>query len=147
MANPPTTPSLGHADVMRSMVAAYGMTPPSSCGQGELLHAVSVAIGGFSPPINTGATATVSSPVITSGVAFTPSPTCDCQLSWNMNAIDYVTLTMGPTTGAENMFLDGNWQNSTGDVLTFRVPGGWKVIITMYTSIASINNFRVLTFG
>ena len=95
---------------------------------------------------DTAACATVSTPAVTSGTAFTPSTTLDTMVYVQTNATTAGTysITMGPTTGAEHVIATGVKQLVGSDDLTsFRVPAGWKVVITV-TSV-TIGHVLVVT--
>lgn len=93
--------------------------------------------------MNTSVSATASTPAITSGTAFTPSTTLDTTVYVQTNATvaGTVTITMGPTTGAEHVIATALKQVVSSDKLTsFRVPARWKVVVT----VASVTIKQVL---
>lgn len=76
----------------------------------------------------------VSSPAVTSGVAFTPSVAGDTRVYFQINAAvaGSYTLTMGPTSGAENTIASGVAMLVGSDVVTsLWVPATWKVVLTL----------------
>ncbi|MHB8437394.1 MAG: hypothetical protein ACYDC0_16275 [Acidimicrobiales bacterium] len=81
---------------------------------------------------------------ITSGTAFTPSalqsgqPNVDNELSLQLSATTAgdVTITYGPSTGAENALVSSFGMLVGQDVLiTKRIPNTWKVIVTLPTGV------------
>lgn len=78
--------------------------------------------------------AAVTNPTPTSGVAFTPNTTfvTSVVITANAAAIGTVSVTMGPTTGAENTICTAvALLASMGETISFICPNGWKVIATM----------------
>jgi len=95
---------------------------------------------------NTAGAANITSPAPASGVAFTPSATNDSTVYFQVNAAaaGSYTLTMGPTTGAENTVASAVAMLIGSDALvTLRVPATWKVVITL-TSV-TLAQTRVVT--
>jgi hypothetical protein len=85
---------------------------------------------------DTASTATVTTPTVTSGTAFTPSATSDAMVyvQANATAAGTVTITMGPTTGAEHTVANAVALAAGVDaLLTLRSPAGWKVVVTVAT--------------
>ncbi len=83
-------------------------------------------------------TATVSSPSVTSGTAFTPSTASNATVYFQINAASAgsYTLTMGPTTGAENTIGSAVAMVAGSDaIVTLVVPRSWLVVLTL-TSVA-----------
>ena len=83
-------------------------------------------------------TATVSSPSVTSGTAFTPSTASNATVYFQINAASSgsYTLTMGPTTGAENTIGSAVAMVAGSDaIVTLVVPRSWLVVLTL-TSVA-----------
>ena len=81
-------------------------------------------------------TATVSSPSVTSGTAFTPSTTSNATVYFQINAASAgsYTLTMGPTTGAENTIGSAVAMVAGSDALvSLVVPRSWLVVLTLTT--------------
>ena len=77
--------------------------------------------------------ATVSAPIITSGVAFTPNATFTTlvQIDLAATTLGSLKVTFGPTTGAENTWLPtANVVAGSDIVSTLWVPNGWLVIAT-----------------
>jgi hypothetical protein len=72
---------------------------------------------------------------VSSGVAFTPSTTKNAQVTFQFAAATgSYTLTYGPSTGAENTLASGAATLiNEASVLSFMVPKGWKVVITLTT--------------
>ena len=89
-------------------------------------------------PINTSNVATVTSPSVSTGVAFTPGATGDCFLSWYISHAGTLTVTMGPSTGAEHTIYSAVAVLADG-AFDIWVPAGWKVVITLASS-ATISN-------
>lgn len=88
----------------------------------------------------------VSSPAVSSGVAFTPSANFDTMVYVQLNATvaGSFTVTMGPSTGAENTLANAVAMLINSDlVFTARVPATWKVVVTV-TSV-TIGQTRVVT--
>jgi hypothetical protein len=86
---------------------------------------------GFSTSSHT-TVAAVGTP--TSGVAFTPNATFTSSVlvSITATAAGTVTVTMGPTTGAENPCYSFSFLIGEGNGLSLPlVPNGWKVIVTL----------------
>ena len=92
----------------------------------------------MSVPISTAAVATVTSPSVSTGVAFTPGATGDCFLSWYISHAGTLTVTMGPTTGAEHTIYSAVAVLADG-AFDIWVPAAWKVVITLAAS-ATISN-------
>ena len=79
-------------------------------------------------------TATVSNPSVTSGTAFTPSAASNATVYFQINATvaGSYTLTMGPTTGAENTIGSAvAMLVNSDDLVTLNVPRGWLVVLTL----------------
>jgi hypothetical protein len=77
--------------------------------------------------------AAFSSPVITSGVAFTPNAGFDTVVQINLAAttLGSLTVTYGPTTGAENTWCPTSNVVAGSDLVsTLFVPATWKVVAT-----------------
>lgn len=99
----------------------------------------------FASPVITGVTtsggtdtsgaATVTTPSVSSGVAFTPSATQNAQVTFQFAAATgSYDLTYGPTTGAENTLASAAATLiGEADVVSFMVPKGWKVVLTLTT--------------
>ena len=95
---------------------------------------------------STAGSAAVTSPAVSSGVAFTPNATLDAMVYMQLAAAaaGSYSLTMGPTTGAENTI--GNAVAvaiGAPPLLTLRVPAGWKAVLTVTT--ITIAQTRVVT--
>ena len=76
----------------------------------------------------------VTSPAVSSGTAFTPSATLNSMVYFQINAAiaGSYTLTMGPSTGAENTVGSGvAMVIGSDDVVTIPVPATWKVVLTL----------------
>jgi hypothetical protein len=101
-------------------------------------------IGGAS---NTAGSATVTTPAPVSGTAFTPgSGTTDNMVYFQLagGAAGTYTITIGPTTGAENSIANAVALVSGQTALvTVRVPAGWKVIITL--SVATLTQTKAVS--
>lgn len=84
---------------------------------------------------DTSAGATVTAPSVTSGVAFTPSTTKNSQVTFQLAGITgSYSITYGPSTGAENAVATNvPTLLNVGDVVSFMVPKGWKVVLTLTT--------------
>jgi hypothetical protein len=83
----------------------------------------------------------VSTPSPVSGTAFTPNANTDCTLYIPIVATTTgtVTITMGPTTGAERTPVPtSNLVALSEPTYMLRVPQGWKVIITITGITVSI---------
>ena len=81
-------------------------------------------------------TATVTAPSVTSGSAFTPSTASNSTVYFQINAASAgsYTLTMGPTTGAENTVASSVAMVAGSDALvTLVVPRSWLVVLTLTT--------------
>ena len=81
-------------------------------------------------------TATVSSQSVTSGTAFTPSTASNSTVYFQINAASAgsYTLTMGPTTGAENTIGSAVAMVAGSDALvSLVVPRSWLVVLTLTT--------------
>jgi len=77
----------------------------------------------------------VTAPSVTSGSAFTPSATADSMLYLTYATAGSVTsVTMGPSTGAENTVYGQSIVGVTGFSQSLRVPIGWKVVVTTVTA-------------
>ncbi len=83
---------------------------------------------GFSQ--GTGSQTLTSSPTPTSGVAFTPSTICNTTVYLANSVSQNVTVTMGPSSGAENTIYPSTVTTGKG-LLTLNVPANWKVIVTV----------------
>jgi hypothetical protein len=97
---------------------------------------------------NTAAAAVVTTPAVTSGVAFTPNATKDAMVYFQLNAAaaGSYTLTMGPSTGAENTVANAATITiGNDDLVTLRVPAGWKVVLTLTTVTLAGGNALVVT--
>lgn len=104
-------------------------------GSQVAVTASSVALG---VPLSTAAVATVTSPSVSTGVAFTPGATGDCFLSWYVSHAGTLTVTMGPSTGAEHTIYSAVAVLADG-AFDIWVPAAWKVVITLAAS-ATISN-------
>ena len=81
-------------------------------------------------------TAAVAAPAVTSGTAFTPSVASNSTVYFQINAgsAGSYTLTMGPTTGAENTIASAAAVTVGNDVLvSLVVPRSWLVVLTLTT--------------
>lgn len=95
---------------------------------------------------NSAAVAAVTSPAVTSGVAFTPSTTNDATVYHQLAAAGAgsYTLTMGPSTGSENALATAvAVAIGAPPLISYRVPAGWKAILTVTT--VTIAQTRVVT--
>lgn len=95
--------------------------------------------GTFSGPItasggvNSSGHGAFTSPAITSGVAFTPNASFDCFVMVTLIAttVGTLTITYGPSTGAENTWLPVITVTAgSGETVGLYVPAGWKVVAT-----------------
>jgi len=95
---------------------------------------------------DTSSGAAVTSPAVTSGVAFTPSATRNAQVIFQIAGITgSFSITYGPSTGAENALATAvPTLLGVGDVVDFMVPKGWKVVITLTT--VTLSGTKVTTF-
>lgn len=82
---------------------------------------------------NSAAFATVTTQAVVSGSVFTPSTTADNELLIPVTLAGTITMTMGPSTGAENALLTTQ-PVVAGTVITKCIPAGWKVVITLVTA-------------
>ena len=83
--------------------------------------------------LNTANHAAFSTPAIVSGSAFTPNATFDTivQIDLAATTLGTLTVTYGPTTGAENTWLPAANVVAGSDIVsTLPVPAGWKVVAT-----------------
>lgn len=105
----------------------------STVGQVTLTAAgvLSIAAGG-SFATNLGATMSTVAPV--SGTAFQPSTTKDTEIVIPVTTGGTLTMTMGPTTGAENTILSA-FTVVAGTVITKRIPASWRVVLTLTTAV------------
>lgn len=95
------------------------------------------------PTTNTSATATVSTQAVVSGTAFAPNNARDVVLYFPVSVgAASVTLTLGPTTGAENTILSA-FTAATGSVIPLRVPAGWSVIWTSTATLGTVKKETV----
>lgn len=69
--------------------------------------------------------ATVTTPTVTSGVAFTPSTTYDAMVYPDTGGATKITI--GPTTGAEHLIVTGGTDDTYGAI---KVPASWKMVLT-----------------
>ncbi len=79
-------------------------------------------------------TATITSPTVTSGTAFVPSAASNSTVYFQINATvaGSYTLTMGPTTGAENTIGSAvAMVVGSDDIVTLNVPRSWSVVLTL----------------
>jgi len=103
-----------------------------NAGLASLLSAL--AASGLIVDSTTG-TVTVSSPAVTSGAAFIPSATSNTMVYLTFALAGTVSsVTMGPSTGAENAVYGTSVIAVGGGTQSLRVPVGWKVIVTTVTS-------------
>jgi hypothetical protein len=74
----------------------------------------------------------ILTPSVSSGVGFVPSPNRDMSMVIPVatSTSGTLTLTFGPSTGAENTILSAVTVTA-GQVITMHVPSAWKVIITL----------------
>jgi hypothetical protein len=82
---------------------------------------------------NTQAAAVATTPTIVSGVAYAPNSDVDLMLYVQLaaTAADSVTVTFGPTTGAENAVCTAlALAIATGTVVTVRLPATGKLVVT-----------------
>jgi hypothetical protein len=87
----------------------------------------------------------VTSPVVSSGVAFTPFAAGNAMVYIQLNAAaaGSYTITMGPNTGAENTIANAvAMVLGSDELVTLMVPGGWKVVATLVT--VTIGQTRVV---
>jgi hypothetical protein len=93
-----------------------------------------------------GGSSGVTSPVVTSGAAFTPSTTRNSSVAIQFAGITgSYSITYGPTTGAENTVASAvPTLLNVGELVSFMVPAGWKVVVTLTT--VTIAQARVTTF-
>jgi hypothetical protein len=97
---------------------------------------------------NTSISTAVSTPTVSSGVAFTPSANVDTTVYFQIagGAVGSYTLTMGPTTGAENAIATAvPCLTGTGQLVTLRVPAGWKVVLTLSVATLTGGTATVVT--
>jgi hypothetical protein len=86
---------------------------------------------------NTSAGVTIPTAVtVTSGSAFTPATGSDCEIFFIVTAAGTLTMTYGPSTGAENPLVTAV-AVPLGASFTKRIPAGWKVVITLTTATIS----------
>lgn len=93
----------------------------------------SVNLGGVLQP-EVSPVPAVTTPAVVSGTAFTPSASANSTVyvQTNAAAAGSTTITMGPSTGAENTIANAVAQVVGSDELfTLRVPAGWKVVVTV----------------
>ena len=122
---------------------AAGAKAIAGIGPASNLNVASLKVAGA---IDTSAAAVVSSPAPGSGVAFTPSATSDSVLYVQLTAAaaGSYTITLGPTTGAENTIASADAVVIGESVnQTIYVPKGWKVVVTAVT--ITIAQMRVVT--
>jgi len=87
--------------------------------------------------------AVVTTLSVSSGVGFIPSATRRSEVIIPCTHAGTVTLTAGPSTGAENTYLS-TFTVVAGTVITKTVPAGWTVIVTLASS-ATIGTVAVQT--
>ena len=87
----------------------------------------------------------VTTPAITSGVAFVPNATEDSSLCLTVDAAvaGSVEVTMGPSTGAEYSFGTQAMLAGSDDIITVPVPAGWKVVVTLTSTTVSALSVNV----
>lgn len=86
-------------------------------------------IGSYALNENSSNRATFTTPTPTSGTAFTPSATADCVLYIKCTTSTSLTVTIGPSTGAEHTIV-GAVTAPVGGFYPITVPMNWKVIVT-----------------
>ena len=103
---------------------------------GNRLAAGTVGTGELVGTNFTPTTTTVTAPAVTSGAAFTPSAAGQNTMVYLTFALagTLTSVTMGPTTGAENAVYGAAVLPVGGLALSLRVPPGWKVVVTTVTS-------------
>jgi len=96
--------------------------------------------------IDTSSGSAVTSPSVSSGVAFTPSAVSNAEVIFQLAGITgSYSVTYGPSTGAENALATSvPTLLNVGDVIAFMVPKGWKVVLTLAT--VTLTAARVTTF-
>jgi hypothetical protein len=106
-----------------------------------------LATTAFCASSDTAPTATGSTPAPTSGVAFTPgSGTSDTMVYFQLagGAAGTYTITIGPTTGAENSIANAVALVAAQTALvTVRVPANWKCVITL--SVATLTQTKAVS--
>lgn len=83
--------------------------------------------------VNSSGHGAFTSPAITTGVAFTPNASFDCFVMIVLIAttVGTLTITYGPSTGAENTWLPVITVTAgSAETVGLYVPAGWKVIAT-----------------
>jgi hypothetical protein len=76
----------------------------------------------------------VTSQPVTSGVAFQPNTVKDVNLYIPVATGGTMTITMGPTTGAENAIGPAAFTVVAGQMIPLHVPYTWRVVITLVTA-------------
>jgi hypothetical protein len=90
----------------------------------------------FGIPSDTANFAAFTTATPTSGVAFTPLSTGDSEIFFYVTTPGTLTLTMGPSTGAEHTLVNAQ-AVTAGNAFTKRIPMNWKVVVTLTTAVIS----------
>lgn len=91
---------------------------------------------------NTAQGAKVTTTVPTTAVAFIPNAIQDAEIFFVVTTADLLTITYGPTTGAENTLVSAVTM-PIGASFTKRIPANWSVIIT--GTIANLSAVTIQT--
>jgi hypothetical protein len=98
------------------------------------------AIGGA---LNTSIPATVNTQSFSTGEAFVPNAAGDCLLTGWVGHAGTLTITMGPSTGAENTLWSAVAVLADSPI-SWWVPAGWSCVITLASSATITNLHKTL---
>lgn len=113
--------------------------PPGSSAIYQFANGNWTTLGAYGPG------GVVTTPAVTSGTAFTPAAVpSTVYFQINATVAGSYTLTMGPTTGAENTIGSAvAMVVGSDDLVTLDVPANWKVVLTV--SSVTISRTTVVT--
>lgn len=123
-----------------------GLTAPTG-GANITLFDDSAGAPTFTIGTDTSTAAVATTPAVTSGVGFIPSALADTMVYVPVAATTTgtVTITMGPTTGAENTPVPAsNLVALSEPCFTLRVPAGWTVIVTKTGTTVAIGTVTAI---